>query len=78
MERIINQAKKIADFSSTVLIHGESGVGKEVVAQAIHQLGKRSAGPFLKLNCGAIPETLLESELFGYTRGAFTGADKFL
>ncbi|MCW9130529.1 sigma 54-interacting transcriptional regulator [Bacillus paramycoides] len=76
MEQIINQAKKIADFSSNVLISGESGVGKEVIAQAIHQLGNRSAKPFLKLNCGAIPETLLESELFGYTKGAFTGADK--
>ncbi|PEA83928.1 Fis family transcriptional regulator [Bacillus pseudomycoides] len=76
MEQIITQAKKIADFSSNVLITGESGVGKEVIAQAIHQLGNRSSKPFLKLNCGAIPETLLESELFGYTKGAFTGADK--
>ncbi|PWW20272.1 transcriptional regulator with PAS, ATPase and Fis domain [Cytobacillus oceanisediminis] len=76
MERIINQARKIADFSSTVLLHGESGVGKEVIAQAIHQLGNRSSKPFLKLNCGAIPENLLESELFGYAKGAFTGADK--
>lgn len=76
MEKIITQAKKIADFSSNVLISGESGVGKEVIAQAIHQLGNRSSKPFLKLNCGAIPETLLESELFGYTKGAFTGADK--
>ncbi|KIV76531.1 hypothetical protein SZ39_0230 [Bacillus mycoides] len=76
MEQIINQAKKIADFSSNVLISGESGVGKEVIAQAIHQLGNRSSKPFLKLNCGAIPENLLESELFGYTKGAFTGADK--
>ncbi|MEH6938088.1 sigma 54-interacting transcriptional regulator [Bacillus sp. JJ664] len=76
MEQIINQAKKIADFSSTVLLHGESGVGKEVIAQAIHQLGNRSTKPFLKLNCGAIPENLLESELFGYIKGAFTGADQ--
>ncbi|PGS03344.1 sigma 54-interacting transcriptional regulator [Bacillus pseudomycoides] len=76
MEQIITQAKKIADFSSNVLISGESGVGKEVIAQAIHQLGNRSSKPFLKLNCGAIPDTLLESELFGYTKGAFTGADK--
>ncbi|PEE44467.1 sigma 54-interacting transcriptional regulator [Bacillus pseudomycoides] len=76
MEQIITQAKKIAEFSSNVLITGESGVGKEVIAQAIHQLGNRSSKPFLKLNCGAIPETLLESELFGYTKGAFTGADK--
>lgn len=76
MEKIINQARKIADFSSTVLLNGESGVGKEVIAQAIHQLGKRSSKPFLKLNCGAIPENLLESELFGYAKGSFTGADK--
>jgi transcriptional regulator with PAS, ATPase and Fis domain len=76
MEKIMNQIQKIADFSSTVLLHGESGVGKEVIAQAIHQLGRRAHKPFLKLNCGAIPENLLESELFGYTKGAFTGADK--
>ncbi|MFK2826264.1 sigma 54-interacting transcriptional regulator [Bacillus sp. B190/17] len=76
MEKIMFQVKKIAEFSSTVLITGESGVGKEVIAQAIHQLGRRSDKPFLKLNCGAIPENLLESELFGYTKGAFTGADK--
>lgn len=74
MEEIMIQAKRVADFSSTVLIDGESGVGKEVIAQAIHQFGKRSHEPFLKLNCGAIPENLLESELFGYTKGAFTGA----
>lgn len=76
MEKIIYQARKIADFSSTVLLHGESGVGKEVIAQAIHQLGNRAGNPFLKLNCGAIPENLLESELFGFVKGAFTGADK--
>lgn len=76
MEKVMNQVKKIADFSSTVLLNGESGVGKEVIAQAIHQLGKRATKPFLKLNCGAIPENLLESELFGYTKGSFTGADK--
>ncbi|OZI11367.1 Fis family transcriptional regulator [Bacillaceae bacterium SAS-127] len=76
MEKIVTQVKKIAQFSSTVLITGESGSGKEVIAQAIHQLGRRSHKPFLKLNCGAIPENLLESELFGYAKGAFTGADK--
>ncbi|TWD98778.1 transcriptional regulator with PAS, ATPase and Fis domain [Neobacillus bataviensis] len=76
MEKIMHQVKKIADFSSTVLLHGESGVGKEVIAQAIHQLGKRSDQSFLKLNCGAIPDNLLESELFGYAKGSFTGADK--
>jgi transcriptional regulator with PAS, ATPase and Fis domain len=76
MERVVEQINKISNFSSTVLIYGESGVGKEVIAQAIHQLGSRSNQPFLKLNCGAIPENLLESELFGYTQGSFTGADK--
>ena len=76
MEKIMNQVQKIAEFSSTVLLYGESGVGKEVIAQAIHHLGSRSHKPFLKLNCGAIPENLLESELFGYAKGAFTGADK--
>ncbi|MEH7170324.1 sigma 54-interacting transcriptional regulator, partial [Priestia megaterium] len=65
MERVVEQINKISNFSSTVLISGESGVGKEVIAQAIHQLGSRSNQPFLKLNCGAIPENLLESELFG-------------
>ncbi|GGL58960.1 sigma 54-interacting transcriptional regulator [Sporolactobacillus putidus] len=74
MEELMIRVKKVAEFSSTVLISGESGVGKEVVAQAIHQMGNRSGKPFLKLNCGAIPENLLESELFGYVKGAFTGA----
>ncbi len=76
MERVMEQVNKISNFSSTVLIYGESGVGKEVIAHAIHQLGNRSNEPFLKLNCGAIPENLLESELFGYSKGSFTGADK--
>jgi transcriptional regulator with PAS, ATPase and Fis domain len=76
MEKIMSLVKKVANFSSTVLIYGESGVGKEVIAQAIHQLGGRGSQPLLKVNCGAIPENLLESELFGYVKGAFTGADK--
>jgi len=76
MEQVMEQVNRISNFSSTVLIYGESGVGKEVIAQAIHQLGSRSSEPFLKLNCGAIPENLLESELFGYSKGSFTGADK--
>lgn len=76
MEQIMEHVMKVSNYSSTVLIYGESGVGKEVIAQAIHQLGNRSGQPFLKLNCGAIPENLLESELFGYSKGSFTGADK--
>ncbi|WP_096467566.1 sigma 54-interacting transcriptional regulator [Aneurinibacillus soli] len=75
IDRIIREIEKIARFSSTVLLTGESGVGKEVFAKAIHQLGSRANEPFLKINCGAIPEHLLESELFGYEKGAFTGAD---
>ena len=75
MERIMLQIKKIAQFSSTVMIMGESGVGKELVARAIHTYSQRSNAPFLAINCGAIPEELLESELFGYVKGAFTGAD---
>jgi len=67
-------ARVVARRSSTVLLQGESGVGKDMVAYAIHQLSPRSAGPLVIVNCAAIPETLLESELFGYARGAFTGA----
>nr|WP_240511868.1 sigma 54-interacting transcriptional regulator [Paludifilum halophilum] len=75
IERIMRDIEKVAQYSSTVLLTGESGVGKEVFAKAIHRLGPRSQKPFLKINCGAIPENLLESELFGYEKGAFTGAD---
>jgi len=78
-QSIINaflMAKKAARSNANILIEGESGTGKEIFAQAIHALGKRSSGPFVKLNCAEIPETLLESELFGYERGAFTGATK--
>jgi transcriptional regulator with GAF, ATPase, and Fis domain len=67
-------ARVVARRSSTVLLQGESGVGKDMVAYAVHQLSPRSSGPLVIVNCAAIPETLLESELFGYARGAFTGA----
>jgi transcriptional regulator with PAS, ATPase and Fis domain len=67
---------RVANFDVSVLITGESGVGKEVIANAIHKQSPRSKGPLIKVNCGAIPETLLESELFGYEYGAFTGARK--
>lgn len=76
MENLINQAIKVAEVDSTVLVSGESGVGKELIAQIIHQYSKRNEEQFVKLNCAAIPENLLESELFGYEAGAFTGARK--
>lgn len=74
--QVIDYAKKIAASRSTVLITGESGTGKEVFAQAIHNYSNRRNEPFIALNCGAIPRTLIESELFGYEDGAFTGAKK--
>jgi transcriptional regulator with PAS, ATPase and Fis domain len=67
-------AKKYAEVDSTILIEGESGTGKEVFAQAIHSASSRCKGPFVAVNCGAIPDSILESELFGYQAGAFTGA----
>ncbi|MBA4493308.1 sigma-54 interaction domain-containing protein [Paenactinomyces guangxiensis] len=70
------QAQQVAKSDSTILIRGESGTGKEVLAQAIHAASHRMKGPFVALNCAAIPESLLESELFGYEEGAFTGAKK--
>lgn len=72
---ILEMVRTVASTSSTVLITGESGTGKELVARAIHEASPRREKPFVSINCGAFPETLLESELFGYFKGAFTGAD---
>jgi two-component system, NtrC family, response regulator PilR len=74
MEKIYKLIQKVADGSTNILISGESGTGKEVVARAIHLNGPRRSKPFVAVNCGAIPESLIESELFGHVRGAFTGA----
>lgn len=74
MRQVMNLVQKVSQVDSTVLITGESGCGKEVIARAIHRLSQRRTGPFMAVNCGAIPDSLLESELFGYERGAFTGA----
>jgi DNA-binding NtrC family response regulator len=74
LTKIFRVVEKISATSSSVLIHGESGTGKELIARAIHYNSPRADGPFIAINCGAIPENLLESELFGYVKGAFTGA----
>ena len=74
MQEVLATVERVAPTNSTVLLGGESGVGKDLVARAIHEKSRRAAGPFIKINSAAIPENLLESELFGYEKGAFTGA----
>jgi two-component system response regulator AtoC len=74
MQDIFRTISKVSDYKTTVLVTGESGVGKELVARAIHRRSGRRGGPFIAVNCGAIPENLLESELFGHKKGAFTDA----
>src|SRR6267143_459881 len=75
MQAVLATVERVAPTNSTVLLGGESGVGKDLIARAIHEKSRRARGPFIKINSSAIPENLLESELFGYERGAFTGAN---
>ena len=76
IEKIVHRIRQVADSPLTVLVEGETGTGKELVARAVHQLSARREKPFIAVDCGAIPDTLIESELFGYEKGAFTGAQQ--
>ena len=74
MKRVLDLVRQVAPLNNTVLLQGETGTGKEVIANEIHYASPRKDGPFIKVNCGAIPDNLLDSELFGHEKGAFTGA----
>nr|CRH07329.1 Two-component sigma 54 dependent transcriptional regulator, Fis family [Candidatus Magnetococcus massalia] len=74
MQKLLNQVRRVSNSTATVLIQGESGTGKELMARYVHQVSDRAKGPFIAINCAALPENLLESELFGHAKGAFTGA----
>src|SRR5262249_4472982 len=76
LREVVQLATKVAAYKSTVLLLGESGTGKELIAKLVHERSPRTKGPFVAINCGAIPEQLLESELFGYVKGAFTDATR--
>ena len=76
MEHLYNLIDKVIDTDVTILVQGESGTGKELIAKAIHEKSERHDGPFVRFNCAAIPETLLENELFGHEKGSYTGADQ--
>ena len=76
MVQVFRTIDKVAPTNSKVLIYGETGTGKELVANAVHKYSPRSEAPLIAVNCACIPESLIESELFGYEKGAFTGADK--
>src|SRR5215204_6586411 len=74
MRAVYELTRRVAASSATVLLTGETGTGKELIARAVHLLSPRATGPFIRVNCGALAESLLESELFGHTKGAFTNA----
>ena len=75
MEDVMNTVDKVSGFDANIVLEGESGVGKTMFAKLIHSKSARSQGPFIEINCGSIPANLIESELFGYEKGAFTGAN---